>query len=79
MQGLSFTPVFQKHLEALRGTTEYKLLLNSVVNACSTLSPEVGLSSAADAILRPIASDLSRCSSDGRIIIFHMLIVHGQG
>lgn len=71
-------PLVTKHLNAVRGTTEYKLLLEAVVRACKARGsrPEENLSRVADAVLRPIARDLSFCCKGNRVIIFHMVVVN---
>lgn len=69
-------PLVTKHLNAVRATTEYKLLLQAATRACNAKGsrPEENLSRVADAILRPMASDLSRCCPGSRVIIFHMMV-----
>ncbi len=71
-------PLVTKHLNAVRGTIEYKLLLEAVARAGGARGsrPEENLSLAADAVLRPIARDLSFCCKGNRVIIFHMMVVN---
>lgn len=79
MQDQNVSLILRRHLDALRNTTEYGLLLEVVSRMCYSSQPEKGLAAAADTVLRSIASDLSGCCPDGRIVIFHMFISHGQG
>jgi len=69
-------PLVTKHLNAVRATTEYKLLLQAATRACKAkgLQSEENLSRVADAVLRPIARDISSCCPGSRVIIFHMMV-----
>ena len=71
-------PLVTKHLNAVRTTTEYKLLLQAVARACNAKGsrPEENLSRVADAILRPMARDLSLCCKGSKVIIFHMMVIN---
>lgn len=72
------TPLVTKHLQALRRSPDYQRLLNVATRACRTKGslPEDRLGKVADAILRPIADDLSACCPGSRVIIFHMMVVN---
>ena len=67
-----------QHLDAIRKTTEYKLFLQAVVGACrvSGSQPEENLARVADAVLRPMARDLSACCPGSKVVIFHMLAMN---
>lgn len=71
-------PLVTKHLNAIRQTTEYKLFLQAAARACrvSGSQPEENLARVADAVLRPIAKDLSDCCPGNKVIIFHMIAMN---
>lgn len=71
-------PLVRKHLAAVRQTTEYKLFLQAVARACNMRGspPEKNLARVADAVLRPIAEDLSACCPRNKVIIFHMMAMN---
>jgi len=71
-------PLVTKHLNAIRRTTEYKLFLQAAARACNARGsrPEDNLGRVADAVLRPIARDLSACCPGNKVIIFHMMAMN---
>lgn len=71
-------PLVTKHLNAIRQTTEYRLFLQAVTRACRAKGahPEDNLARVADAVLRPIARDLSSCCSGNKVVIFHMMAMN---
>ncbi len=75
-----FVPLVNKHLTLLRRSPDYRSLLETVSRMCNSGGqlPEQLLASAADAVLRPIAEDLSACSPGNNIAIFHMMVTHRQ-
>lgn len=73
-------PLVTKHLNAIRQTTEYKLFLQAVARACKAQGsrPEDNLGRVADAVLRPIARDISACCPGNKVIIFHMMAMNDR-
>jgi len=69
-------PLLERRLSALRKTREYQDLLAMVTTMCRQTegAPEQTLAAVADAIVRPIASDLS-AGTPGKIVILHMGVV----
>jgi len=75
------TPLLQKHLGELRSSPDYRRFLGVVAEICKQGGglPEQRLAQVADAVLRPIADDLSRCSPGNQLVIFHVAVVNKQG
>lgn len=71
-------PLVTKHLNAIRQTAEYKLFLQAVARACMARGsqPEENLARVADAVLRPMARDLSACCPGNKVVIFHMMTMN---
>lgn len=71
-------PLVTKHLNALRRTPDYKRFLAAVVRSCKAKGtrPEENLAKVADAVLRPIARDLSACCPGNKVVIFHMMALN---
>ncbi len=67
-------PIIEKHLQALRATTEYKLLLQAISNVCR--ADVNGLASVADSVVRGVAKDVSSCSTD-KLVILHLMVMPG--
>jgi len=75
-----FTPLLQKHLNALRSSPDYQRFLGVVAEVCKRgpLLPEQRLSRVADTVLRPIAADLSSCAPGNWLVIFHVAAINEQ-
>lgn len=68
-------PIIEKHMQALRATTEYQLLMQAVANSCR--DNEKGLAVAADSIVRGVAKDVSMSSATGKLVILHLMVMPG--